>query len=134
MTVNPNSYPGINATIVGHAAAAPEFPPYDKAGERGFKQVRIGVSQGFKDKQTNEWVEKPTLWITHSGPQDLLDGLGIGKGDKVRIDEARLEAREFERKDGSVGQAFETRYGDVTVLESKSGGAPAQPYNDATPF
>lgn len=135
MTVNPNSYPGATVTIVGYAGGAAEWPPYDKQGEKGFKQVRIAVGEGFKNKQTGEWVDQGTTWYTHTDQAETLDALGIGKGDKVRIDEARLSAREFERKDGTTGQAFETRYGQVTVVESKSGGAPAQQsYSEETPF
>lgn len=121
MTINPQNYDGITATIVGRAAAAAEFPPYDKTGERGFSQIRLGVSQGYKNKQTNEWVDKGTLWVTvQARTEDLA---AVGKGDKVRVDDAKLEAREFERKDGTTGQAFETSFGSVSIIESKSGGA-----------
>lgn len=133
--VNENNHPGANVTIVGYAGGPAEWPPYDKQGQRGFKQVRIAVGEGYKNKDTGEWVDQGTTWYTHTDQAETLDALGIGKGDKVRIDEARLSAREFTRKDNSIGQAFETRYGTVTVLESKSGGAPAQQsYSDDTPF
>lgn len=126
--VNPNNYPGVTATIVGTAGAAAEYPAYDKSGERGYKQVRIAVGEGYKNKQTGEWVDQGTTWYTYEAHQDGEIST-VGKGDKVRIDEARLSTREFERKDGSTGQAFEARFGTLTVLESKSAGVA-----DDTPF
>lgn len=128
MTVNPNNYIGVTATLVGHAGGDAEFPAYDKSGERGFSQVRLGVGQGYKDKNSGDWVDTGTAWYTVTGRTDDLGH--IRKGDKVRVDEARLEVRDFTRKDNSIGQAFETRFGTMTVLESK--GAPAD--DDSAPF
>lgn len=117
--INERNITGVNAVIVGRTASAAENPPYDKDGSRGYQQVRVAVDQGYK--KGDEWVETQTLWITYSArAEDLAH---IQKGDKVRLDEVKLEAREFERKDGTTGQAFEARYGTVTVLESKSGGS-----------
>lgn len=114
---NPNNYVGVNIdSLVGHAAGPAEYPPYDKEGQRGFKQVRIGVGQGYKGSD-GQWVDTGTAWYTHTAPEDDLGF--VGKGDKVRLDDARLEAREFTRKDGTTGQAFETRFGTLTVVESK---------------
>lgn len=123
--INPNNYDGATVTLVGRAGGDSEFPPYDKSGERGFSQVRVAVGQGYK--KDGEWVSTGTVWYTVSGKTEDISH--VRKGDKVRVDEARLEAREFERKDGTTGQAFETRYGTVTVLESKSGGGDSD-----TPF
>lgn len=116
---NPNNYEGATVTLVGRAGADASFPAYDKAGEKGFQEVRVAVSQGYK--KGDEWVDTGTTWYTVSGRTE--DVGHVRKGDKVRLDDARLETREFDRKDGSKGQAFETRYGTLTVLESKSGGS-----------
>ena len=124
---NPQNFEGATVTIVGRVGAAPEFPPYDKEGTRGFGQIRVAVGMGYKNKQTGEWVDQGTMWFTVTAPMDHFNG--IGKGDKIRLDDARLEAREFTRKDGSTGQAFETRFGDITVLESKQGAS-----DDGDPF
>lgn len=129
MSINPGNYVGVNVTIVGHAGADAEFPAYDKTGERGFSQVRVAVGQGYK--KDGEWVDTGTVWYTVGGRTEDLQG--IRKGDKIRLDEARLEAREFTRKDNTIGQAFETSYGTVTILESKSEGG-ASAYGDDTPF
>lgn len=123
---NPNNYDGATVTLVGRAGADAEFPAYDKSGERGNSQVRVAVGQGYKDKNTNEWKDTGTVWYTVTGRTDDIGH--VRKGDKVRLDDARLEAREFQRKDGSTGQAFETRFGSLTVLESKSGGDGSGPF------
>jgi single-stranded DNA-binding protein len=123
---NPQNYSGITVTLVGRAGSDSEFPPYDKIGERGISQVRVAVDQGYKDKNSGEWVEKPPVWITVTGRTDDIGH--VKKGDKVRLDDARLEAREFKRKDDTTGQAFETRFGTLIVLESSGG-----PTSD-TPF
>lgn len=122
---NPNNYDGATVTIVGRAGGDAEFPPYDKSGERGVSQVRIAVGQGYK--KDGEWVDTGTAWYTVTGRTGDIGH--VRKGDKVRVDDARLETREFTRKDNSIGQAFETRFGTVTVLESKSGGS-----DDSGPF
>ena len=114
---NPNNYDGATVTLVGRAGADAEFPAYDKEGTRGLSQVRVAIGQGYKDKNTNEWKDTGTLWVTVTGRTDDIGH--VRKGSKVRLDDARLEAREFERKDGSIGQAFETRFGTLTVLEVK---------------
>lgn len=127
---NPRNITGATVTIVGNAGSAPEFPLYDKEGSRGIQQVRVAVSQGYKDKKTDEWKDTGTVWYTVSGRADDL--AGIQKGDKVRVDDARLEAREFTRKDGSIGQAFETSFGTIQILESRGGGSSYQ--DDSSPF
>lgn len=116
--INQNNYPGVNAVIVGRAAASAENPPYDKEGSRGFQQVRIAVDQGYK--KDGEWVSTQTLWITYTARAEELEG--VSKGAKVRLDEVKLEAREYTRKDGTTGQAFEARFGEIIVLESGNGG------------
>lgn len=130
MTINPNNYRGISATIVGYAAGDAEFPKYDTSGQRGISEVRVPVGHGYKDKDSGEWKETGTTWVTVTGKTDDIGH--IRKGDLIRVDDAKFESREFTRKDGSIGQAFQTSFGTVTVLESKNGGAPAQ--DEEAPF
>lgn len=127
MTVNERNIPGATITLVGWAASDAENPPYDKSGERGISQIRVPVNQGYS--KDGEWVETGTAWYTVTGKTDNIGH--VRKGDKIRLDNAKLEAREFTRKDGSIGQAFETSYGDLTVLEPKSGGSAS---DDEAPF
>lgn len=130
MTINERNIPGISATIVGYAAGDAEFPKYDPQGQRGISEVRVPVNHGYKDKNTGEWKETGTTWVTVTGKTDDIGH--IRKGDKIRVDDAKFESREFARKDGSIGQAFETSYGTLTVLESKGSSSPAA--DDEAPF
>ena len=128
MTINERNIPGATITLVGWAAADAEYPAYDKSGERGISQIRVPITQGYK--KDGEWVETGTAWYTVTGKTDNIGH--VRKGDKIRLDDAKLEAREFTRKDGSIGQAFETSYGNLTVLESKNGGSASS--DEEAPF
>lgn len=132
MTINPNDYIGISATVVGYAAADAEFPAFDKTGEKGRSEVRVPINHGYKDKNSGEWKETGTTWVTVTGRTDDIGY--IRKGDKIRVDDGKFESREFTRKDGSIGQAFQTSYGTVTVLESKNGGSQGGYDDDSAPF
>lgn len=129
MTINPQNFQGISATIVGYAAGDAEYPAYDKSGERGVSEIRVPINHGYKDKTSGEWKETGTTWVTVTGRTDDIGH--IRKGDKIRVDDAKFESREFTRKDGSIGQAFQTSFGTVTVLESKNGGSGS---DDEAPF
>lgn len=131
MTINPNNYRGISATIVGYASADAGFTAFDKGGERGISEVRVPIGHGYKDKNSGEWKETGTTWVTVTGKTDDIGH--IRKGDLIRVDDAKFESREFTRKDGSIGQAFQTSFGSVSVLESKSGGS-SSGFDDEAPF
>lgn len=118
--VNEKNYPGANVTLVGYAGTDAEYPPYDKDGERGISQFRLPIDHGYS--KNGEWVKTGTTWFTVRGKTDDIGD--IRKGDKVRVENARLESREFERKDKSIGQAFETDFGTITVLEEGSDNSP----------
>lgn len=109
MTINPNNYPGIEATIVGFVAGDPENPRYDKEGTRGRKQISIPVNHGYKNKDTGEFVATGTTWIQYTANDEFL--AGIKKGAKVRIDGAKLESREHNGK-----TYFDAMFGTIAVL------------------
>jgi len=123
--INPGNYDGVNVTIVGRAGGPAQFPAYDKEGAKGVLELNVAVSQGYK--KGDDWVDTGTTWYTYTAAGDYANVLReVGKGDKVRIDNARLETREFKRKDESVGQQFTVRFGELTIIEAKgNGGAPA---------
>ena len=119
--VTTENFLGADATIVGFASGPAKYPAYDPDGERGYMQLRIPINQGYS--KGGEFVRRKAangddlvLWFTVEGHQDVLGN--IQKDDKVRVDGAQLEAREFTRKDGSIGQEFLLTYGTVEVLEA----------------
>lgn len=122
MSINPNNYIGVSATIVGYAASAPRNPLYDPEGTRGVKELPIPINEGYK--KDGEFVETGTTWYNYVAAGSGVDSIAhIQKGDKVRIDDAKMEVREYKTKDGTEKLGISLRFGTVTVLESK---APAQ--------
>lgn len=114
---NENNYPGVQiASIVGNVGRV-GFPPYDKEGKRGYKQVGIAVGEGYKD-QDGQWVDTGTTWYNYNDKAEVIDQLGVGTGDKVRVDGGKQEVREY--GEGKLG--IDIRFGQLTVLISKNGG------------
>lgn len=95
-------------------------------------EVSIAVGKGYKDKMTQEWVDKGTDWytfITRGDWQSQIESLDLQPGDRVEVTDAKLEHREYEKRDGGLGIACDLNYGELTVLERKadrpSGGSSA---------
>ena len=118
--INPNNYPGANLTAVGRASGSPEYPRYDREGKYGYKELSVAVSQDYKDKDGN-WVDRPAIWVAYVQHEDRWDKTPVGKGDLVRIDNARMETREYEDRDGNPKIGITAKFGSITVLESKGG-------------
>lgn len=119
--VNDNNYPGATASVVGWAAGEPEYPPYDKEGKRGFKQLSVPVNEGYK--KDGEFVKTGTTWYRVEKHQDDWATLGVQKGDKVRIDNAKQEVRAYKNAKGEDALGITLSYADVTILESSVPGA-----------
>ncbi len=119
MSNNPQNYVGSTVSVVGYAAG-----PYEvkKVGSSELAELSIAVGKGYKNRQTNEWVDQGTDWYTLQATADYASDNWpeVGKGDKVRVDNARLEARPFDRKDGSHDKALVLKYGDLRVIQAKN--------------
>lgn len=84
-------------------------------------EVSIAVGKGYKDKTTQEWVDKGTDWYVFITRGDWQSSVaGIEKGDRVEVTDAKLEQRLYTKNDGSPGVANELNYGEITVLERKA--------------
>lgn len=127
---NPNNYPGAQIdSVVGNVGKV-QFPAYDKQGTKGYKEVTVAVGQGYKG-QDGQWVDTQTAWYAHTDKSEAIDALGLEPGDKVRIDDAKLETRTYTKGDGSEGIGLNLRFGKLTIVQKKNGGqaqqaAPAQ--------
>lgn len=119
--INENNYIGATACVIGYAAGNPEYPPYDKEGKRGFKQLSIAINEGYKPKDGGEFVKTGTTWYRVEKHQDDWASLGVQKGDKVRIDNAKQEVRSYKNAKGEDALGITLSYADVTVLESSGG-------------
>jgi len=120
--VNENNYFGANVTVVGRAGSDARPPAYDKEGARGILEVPIMLDEGYK--KDGEWVKTGTTVYTITGASDYAQNVlaPIKKGDKVRVEDAKQEVREYKDKDGNTKLGITLRFGTVTVLESKGDG------------
>lgn len=87
------------------------------------QELRIAVNHGYKDKATQEWKQTSTTWITYSAYGDFGTRLqDFQKGDQVEIEDAALETRTYEKKDGGEGIAITARYGTIDLISRKGEG------------
>lgn len=116
--INPNNYPGATVTVVGSAGGPVEVKSFDNGGSQA--QLSIAVSKGYK--KDGNWVDTGTDWYTLIATEDYANQNWpeVGKGDKVRVDDARLEFRAYSTKKGEPGVEASVRFGTLVVVEAKS--------------
>lgn len=116
--VNENNYDGANVTVVGRAGGPVTYKDFQSGSS--IAELSIAVGKGYK--KDGEWVDTGTDWYTLSAAKDYAanNWPSVGKGDKVRVDDGRLEARSYEKRDGTEGIGLTIRFGTLTVVESKS--------------
>ena len=126
---NENNYLGATASIVAYAAGPARVPAYDKEGTRGVLEVSLPVNEGYK--KDGEFVQTGTTWYTYSGAGEFAENVlsRVQKGDKIRVDDAKQEVREYQDREGNNKLGITLRFGTFTILESKSSGA-----DDGSPF
>lgn len=120
MSINPKDIPGVNVFIVGYAGGEPETKTFDGGG--AVTELSVGVGTGYKNKKTDEWVETGTNWykLTASPEWAEENWPVVEKGDKVRLDDGRLETKAYKTKDGEPKSDNIVRFGTLVVLESAS--------------
>lgn len=123
--INPNNFEGANVTIVGKAGGPATVRTFNNGGSQA--ELSVAVSKGYKDKNSGEWVDKGTDWYTLVGAESYAteNWPEVGPGDKVRIDNARLESRPYLSKDGEPKTELKLQFGTVVVLERKQDRQPA---------
>lgn len=120
---------GAQITIVGWAASDARNPAYDKDGSKGVKEISIPLNEGYT--KDGEFVQTGTSWYTYSAAGDYAAEVAkVRKGDKVKIEDGKLEVREYKDKEGNEKLGLSVRYGTLTILESKSDGAAAAAKSD----
>jgi single-stranded DNA-binding protein len=111
--VNPQNYPGARVFVVGTAGGEPRDTTF------GTRELSIAVGEGYK--KDGQWVDTGTTWYTLSATLSYAEDNWpyVGKGDKVRVDDAKQETRQYE-KDGETRTQIKLSYGRLSVLQSKS--------------
>lgn len=117
---NPNNYEGAWAGVVGRAGGAPEAV-FDGSTTR----FNVAVNQGYMKQ--GEWVDTGTVWYTVQAATDYAEQHWpeIEAGDKVRVDDAKLEVRTYTRQDGETGVELKLTYANIKVLDRKRDREPA---------
>lgn len=84
-------------------------------------EVTVAVGKGYKDKNTQSWIDTGTDWYTVIARGEWTGVLlGLAPGDRVKIENAKLEHREYPKQDGTTGISYELNFGTVLVLERKA--------------
>lgn len=120
--INPRNFDGANLTVVGRAGGPVTIKEF--ASGSSVAELSIAVGQGYKKGE--EWVDTGTAWYKLTATSDYAadNWPVVGKGDKVRVDNARLEVREYTKGDGTNGTELKLTYGNLTVVQSKAESAP----------
>lgn len=129
--INPKNYDGASVVIVGNAGGPVEVKSFENGGSQA--QLSIAVGKGYK--KDDKWVDTGTDWYTLTATADYAkqNWPDIEGGDKVRVDDARLEFKPYNKKDGSPGVEATLRYGTLVIVTSKSERA-AKPSEEVAPF
>lgn len=116
--VNPKNFDGTTVTLVGRAGGPAEVKEFKNGSQA---QLNIAVGKGYKNKQTDEWVDTGTDWYTLTATADYAadNWPNVETGDKVRVDDARLELKGYEKKDGTPGVDATLRFGTLVIVDKK---------------
>lgn len=113
--------PGIRGSIVGTVVAEAE-----SKFDGNLHELRIAVNHSKKDRDTGEYVQTGTTWLTYAGNGEYGTALkAFAKGAQVKITDALIETREFNRKDGSQGLGVTARFGEIEETAPAKGAAEA---------
>lgn len=131
-TINPNNFEGSSVTLVGRTGG--KYRTKEFSNGSSIAELSIAVGKGYK--KDGEWVSTGTDWYTLTATKDYAEDHwdDIPKGAKVRLDEARLETREYSKKDGTPGIALNLRYGRLSVLSNPKESDGFTPDDDDTVF
>lgn len=102
-------------TAVGTVVA-----PAESKFDGNLHELRIAVNHRRKD-QSGEYVDDGTTWFTYKANGEYGEALKeYETGDRIKVIDASLQTREYQKRDGSTGLANDLRYGSIEVLEKKS--------------
>lgn len=117
---NPNNYEGSTITVVGRAGGPVQTREFGNGGRQA--ELSIAVGKGYKDKNTGQWVDQGTNWYRLIATPEYAkeNWPQIDKGDKVRLDDGRLEARAYTKNDGTPEVSLDIRFGTLSLVQAKS--------------
>jgi len=104
-----------NLVIDGNVGNEPETRTFQNGGE--LTSFRLGHGQGYMDKQSNQWVDQGTMWVSVV-PQSTAAKKVIPyvhKGSRVVVS-GRLQQRFYRGNDGSERYALEVRAESISLI------------------
>ena len=116
--INSKNFVGANVVVVGVAGSAPEVTSFKNGGNQ--TSLSIAVSTGYK--KDDEWVDTGTNWYTLTAKKEYADANwpDVQAGDKVRVEDARLELKAYAKKDGTPAVEARLKFGSLVVVEAKA--------------
>ena len=118
--MNPKNYDGANLVVVGRASGPMEIKEFNNGGRQA--QLSIAVNTGYMNKKTDEWVDTGTNWYTLTAKPEFAEANWpvVAKGDKVRVDDTRLEFKPYLKKDGTPNVEATLTWGTLVVVTAKA--------------
>lgn len=133
--INEKNFVGATAVIVGSAGGPVETRDFPSGGQQA--QLSIAVGKGYMNKKVEPavWVDQGTDWYTLvAAPEYAAQNWpDVGPGDKVRVDDARLELKAFKKNNGEIGVDATLRFGTLVVVEAKNSSGRGR-NEEVTPF
>lgn len=101
--------PGIRGSIVGTVVA-----PAESKFDGNLHELRIAVNHSKKNKDTGEYEQTGTTWLTYAGNGEYGEALkAFSQGSQVKITDALIETRTYQKRDGSEGLGITARFGEI---------------------
>ena len=104
-----------NLVIDGNVGNEPETRTFQNGGE--LTSFRLGHGQGYMDKQSKQWVDQGTMWVSVVPQSNAAKKLVpyIHKGSHVVV-VGRLQERQYKASDGSDRSILEVRADLISLI------------------
>lgn len=100
------------ATFTGNAGGDPQEHTFQSGDS--VAQVSVGVNQGYKDRQTGDWVDQGTMWVRVTLPSGV-DPTRIRKGDRLLVT-GPIRQRQYTAKDGTQRTSLDCRARQLAIV------------------
>lgn len=125
-----------NLIIDGNVGNEPETRTFQNGGE--LTSFRLGHGQGYMDKQSNQWIDQGTMWVTVVPQSNAAKKLTpyIHKGFHVVVS-GRLQERAYKDQNGTDRTVLEIRADSISLIprqqQGQQDGYAQQPYQPQQP-
>ena len=110
-----------NLIIDGNVGNEPETRTFQNGGE--LTSFRLGHGQGYMDKQSNQWVDQGTMWLSVVPQSNAATKLipYIHKGSRVVVS-GRLQERAYKDQNGTDRTVLEVRADSISLIPRQQQG------------